>query len=120
MGNFSEKLVKRLEELEMKPYRLAKLSGLNIQHCYKIVSGDRVPSDETLLKIASVPDLCVTMDQLKGWRDLCRCADMKALVTELPDELLIEEFLRRYPEKELRNQKLNEYVNSMTPAETLP
>lgn len=104
MGTFSENLMKRLEELKMKPYRLAKLSGLNIQHCYKIVSGERRPSDETLLKIAAVPELAVTMEQLKRWRDLLSFADLTACMEELSDDILLKELARRYPDPEARKE----------------
>jgi hypothetical protein len=97
MPNFSENLMRRLEALSMKPYRLAKLSGLNIQHCYKIVSGDRIPSDETLKKIAAVNELNISLEQLKSWRDLEKCGDLESLLTEIPEDLLLKEIARRFP-----------------------
>lgn len=106
MANFSSNLLKRLEELKMKPYRLAKLSGLNIQHCYKIVSGDRIPSDETLKKISSVNELNISLEQLKSWRDLEKCGDLSSLLTEIPEDLLLKELVRRYPNPEDRKLKL--------------
>jgi hypothetical protein len=111
MANFSENLLKRLQELKMKPYRLAKLSGLNIQHCYKIVSGERIPSDDTLKKIAAVSELNLPLDQLKGWRDLDKCTDLQALVVELPEAMLIEELIRRYPDADERQQKIMGYAD---------
>lgn len=90
----------------MKPYRLAKLSGLNIQHCYKIVSGERRPSDRTLEKIASVAELELSFDQLRRWRDLCNVMDLAIYLQDLPDDLLIKEIYRRFPEPEVREEKL--------------
>lgn len=106
MDTFSENLLARLQELKMKPYRLAKLSGLNIQHCYKIVSGERRPSDRTLEKIASVAELELSFDQLRRWRDLCNVMDLAIYLQDLPDDLLIKEIYRRFPEPEVREEKL--------------
>jgi hypothetical protein len=108
---FSENLRKRLDGINIKPYRLALLSGLNVQHCYKIVKGERNPSDETLEELASVRELNLTLDELRAWRSLSKVKNVSSLLSSIPEDLLLAELQRRYPDPAVRAQKVAEYLN---------
>lgn len=54
----------------MNPYRLAKATGMHEQYVYKICRGEQRPSDEVLNKFSGVPELKITLGELRGWRAL--------------------------------------------------
>jgi hypothetical protein len=103
---FSLKLRARLKEIEMKPYRLAVLSGLNIQHCYKIVRGDRSPSDATLRKLSQVASLGVSFEELKSWKVLSKLGSLRHLLDVLPEEALLSEMLKRFENPDICHHRL--------------
>ncbi len=67
---FSKLLSESLNRKAISAYRLAKLMGVNEQYLYKIVRGDRRPSDELLLKLSQCPGLGFDIIALQGWRAL--------------------------------------------------
>ena len=67
---FSYHLKRHFQTVDMNPYRLAKATGMHEQYVYKICRGEQRPSDEVLNKFSSVPELKVTLGELRGWRAL--------------------------------------------------
>jgi hypothetical protein len=115
---FSLKLRARLKEIEMKPYRLAVLSGLNIQHCYKIVRGDRSPSDGTLRKLSQVVSLGVSFEELKSWKVLSKLGSLRHILDVLPEEALLSEMLKRFENPDICHHRLKLLVEEKEETQT--
>lgn len=89
MSYFSEKLEHLFKQKGYSAYRLAKATGLHEQHVYKIARGERRPTDEILEKIASISELEVSVNVLKGWR----------LLDEYSPEEILESIKSIQPER---------------------
>lgn len=104
----------------MNPYRLAKATGMHEQYVYKICRGEQRPSDEVLNKFASVPELKITLGQLRGWRalddyswdELIQAISAEAAVEGANEKLLafLDAFAANFSDNSADSKQLREYM----------
>ena len=68
MPYFYEKLGSHLNELGLSFYKLQFLSGINNSHFSLWKRGDRIPSENDLIKISGVEELDLTYERLRYWK----------------------------------------------------
>lgn len=102
MSHFSEKLNAFLSGLKWTAYKMADASGMNTQYVYKLTTGQRIPEDETLERIAVIPEFQnggVTLEVLKSWRAVDRAEEIERKYD--PETILkaYEILIQKDPEK---------------------
>ncbi|MBY0403571.1 MAG: helix-turn-helix transcriptional regulator [Cyanobacteria bacterium] len=89
---FSNQLNLKLKESGLKIPLFSKLAGLNEQHCYKLLNGERCPTDETLEKLIQVDALGVSIQELKAWRILSKIQNFSEFLQYVPKEIAEEAY----------------------------
>lgn len=86
---FGTLLRARCESRGLTGYRLEPLTGLRSALVYDILNGKRPPSDAIIEALAGVPELGLTLDELRAWRDLDRIGreGLDRIARYLPDLL---------------------------------
>jgi transcriptional regulator with XRE-family HTH domain len=64
MPTFGSLLLERLESTNLSPYRLALEARVDGSMLNRVINGHRKPTDELLKKLASVPELGMSFDDL--------------------------------------------------------
>lgn len=68
MSIFSARLSEWMKEKGLNSGSLASLAGVNRQVLFRMIKGDRRPTDEVLEKLSQVPELGLPLEKLKAWR----------------------------------------------------
>jgi len=85
MTTFGERFRKHRLSKDVSGYRLAMEYGIPESTLYSVEKDKRAFSDDILRKIASVPELELTFDQLKAWQILGKAtpSELRYLMREL-------------------------------------
>lgn len=92
MSFFANRIQNILKNKGLTVYALAKSIELHRQYVYKILNGERRPTDEVLSKLAESGAIDASLVELKGWR----------AVDDYTNEELLEALKAIYPEAEKR------------------
>ena len=100
MSFFTSKIQSLLKTKGLTVYALAKNIQLHRQYVYKILNGERRPTDEVLAKLAESESIEASLSELKGWR----------AVDDYTNEELLEALRAIYPDPAKRKSLLEQVL----------
>ncbi len=68
MDDFGVNFLKHLRRKNLSSYKVALSLGIDPALLHKIIKGQRRPSNDVLEKLASIPELELSIEQLRQWR----------------------------------------------------
>jgi transcriptional regulator with XRE-family HTH domain len=103
MTFFSDKLYALLKQNAISVQELADSLCLHQQHVYKIIKGQRRPTNEVLERLAESQLFSVSLAELRGWR----------AVDDYTDDEIIEALKAIYPDPDERRQVLEKLLKQL-------